>query len=234
MPSVRFDTVPPNDHSRACVVLVHGYLANTLLLGLLARRLRRRGYLTSTWGYSNIRCSLLVHAERFVQELTALDADPRIDTIHVVGHSMGGIIGRVALDRYRPLKLGRFVMLASPNRGSSVATRFAGTLGRLLEPVSELSTSPDSLVNNLPVPANVDIGVIAAAHDALVSEASTRLDVPHAHVTLPTWHTGLLFRPETADLVATFLATGAFPVVNARETAATPEEQSPFDPARTR
>jgi hypothetical protein len=30
-------------------------------------------------------------------------------------------------------------------------------------------------------------------------------------VTLPTWHTGLLFRRDTADLVADFLATGRFP-----------------------
>jgi hypothetical protein len=34
--------------------------------------------------------------------------------------------------------------------------------------------------------------------------------VPHAHVTLPTWHTGLLFRQDTADLVAEFLARGEF------------------------
>jgi len=51
---------------------------------------------------------------------------------------------------------------------------------------------------------------------------STHPDAPHAHVTLPTWHTGLLFRPETADLVAAFLATGEFPEVSSRETAATP------------
>jgi len=159
-----------------------------------------------------MQCSLLVHAERFARELAALDADPRIDRLHVVGHSMGGIIARAALDRARPVKLGRLVMLAPPNRGSFVAAATAGTVGRLLKPVAELSTAPDSLVNRLPIPAGVDIGVIAAAHDALVSEASTRPDAPHAHVTLPTWHSGLLFRPETADLVAGFLERGSFPV----------------------
>ncbi len=35
-------------------------------------------------------------------------------------------------------------------------------------------------------------------------------DVPPAHVVHRTWPTGLLFRPETADLVAGFLATGQF------------------------
>ncbi len=222
MPTICFDTTASPGHPRECVVLVHGYLANKFMLALLARRLRSRGYLTNTWGYWNMQCSLMVHAERFARELADLDADPRIDTIHVVGHSMGGIIGRAALGRYRPAKLGRFVMLASPNRGSFVATAMARTVGRLLTPIAELATAADSLVNTLPVPPDVEIGVIAAAYDGLMTAESTHPDAPHAHVTLPTWHTGLLFRPETADLVAAFLATGEFPEVSSRETAATP------------
>ena len=56
----------------------------------------------------------------------------------------------------------------------------------------------------------LDRSAIAAEYDALVTEESTHPDAPHAHVTLPTWHTGLLFRPETAELVSGFLETGAF------------------------
>jgi pimeloyl-ACP methyl ester carboxylesterase len=199
----------------ACVSLVHGYLANKFLLATLARRLRRRGFAPQPWGYWNIQCSLLVHAERFARELAARDADPRVGTLHVVTHSMGGIVARAAIDRYRPRKLGRIVMLAPPNRGSFVATATADTFGRFLKPVAELSTAPDSLVNSLPTPEGVEIGVIAAAHDALVSEASTHPAVPHAHVTLPTWHTGLLFHRDAAELIAQFLATGNFPVTAA-------------------
>ena len=195
----------------ASVSLVHGYLANRFLMAALANRLRRRGFRPRPWGYWNMQCSLLVHAERFARELVALDADPAVGTVHVVTHSMGGIVARAALDRYRPRKLGRLVMLAPPNRGSFVATATAATFGRFLKPVAELSTAPDSLVNSLPTPEGVEIGVIAAAHDALVSAESTRPAVPHAHVTLPTWHTGLLFREDTADFVAEFLARGEFP-----------------------
>ncbi|MEI6241202.1 MAG: hypothetical protein WCR51_12500 [Planctomycetia bacterium] len=194
------------------VALVHGYLANRYMLSLLAARLRGHGFQTAPWGYWNIRCSLLVHAERFARRLMALDADESVHTLHVVTHSMGGIIARAALDRYRPAKLGRLVMLAPPNKGSFVATRAAGTFGRVLEPVRELSTAADSLVNSLPVPQDVEIGVIAAEWDALVAEASTHPDAPHAHVTLPTFHSGLLFRRDAADHVAAFLATGRFPV----------------------
>lgn len=213
MPSVRFTPGSPSDHPRDCVALVHGFMANKYILTMLSRRLQAHGYSTTAWGYWNMGCSLLVHAERFARELELLDREPRIDTLHVVGHSMGCIISRVALDRYRPRKMGRFVMLAPPNRGSFVATATARTLGRFLTPVAELSTADNSLVNSLPTPQGIDIGVIAAKHDALVTEESTRPDGPHAHVTLPTWHTGLLFSRETADLVAGFLATGEFPAI---------------------
>ncbi len=211
MPSIRFDAGSPDDHPRECVSLVHGFLANKYMLSVLGSRLRSHGYLTDAWGYWNMQCSLLVHADRFARELQVLDAEPRIETIHLVTHSMGCIIARAALDRFMPRKMGRFVMLAPPNRGSFVATATAGTFGRLLKPVAELSTACDSLVNSLPTPVGVDIGVIAAEYDALITAESTHPSVPHAHVTLPTWHTGLIFKKETADLVAGFLATGAFP-----------------------
>ena len=197
--------------ARECVVLVHGFLANRLLLTVLARRLRRRGYTTEIWGYRNMRCSLLVHAERFATVLRRLDGSPDVSRIHLVTHSMGCIIGRAALGIARPEKLGRFVMLAPPNRGSFVATAAAGAFGRFFRPIEELTTRDDSLVNRLPMPPEVDIGVIAAGHDALVTRESTRPDAPHEHVTVPCLHSSLLFRRDAADLVTAFLRDGRFP-----------------------
>ena len=194
-----------------CVSLVHGFFANPMMMTVLGHRLDGHGYLARPWGYRNMRRSILEHAEAFGRELAKLDADRAVGTIHLVTHSMGGIIARAALDRFRPRKLGRFVMLAPPNRGSFVATATAGVLGGLFKPVAELSTAPDSLVNSLGMPSGIDVGVIAASRDALVAPESTRPDVPHAHVTIPCLHSSLLFRRDAADLVAAFLATGSFP-----------------------
>jgi len=194
-----------------CVSLVHGFLASSMMMTVLGHRLDRRGYLAKPWGYRNMCRSILEHAEAFGHELARLDADRAVGTIHLVTHSMGGIIARAALERFRPQKLGRFVMLAPPNRGSFVATATAGVLGRLFKPVAELTTHPDSLVNSLGMPTGVDVGVIAASRDALVAPESTRPDVPHAHVTIACLHSSLLFRRDAADLVAAFLATGEFP-----------------------
>ena len=196
---------------RQCVALVHGFFANSMMLAVLARRLRRRGYRAEPWGYRNMCCSLLVHADRFADVLRGLDARPTIDTIHLVTHSMGCIIARAALDRFRPTKLGRFVMLAPPNRGSFVATAAAGTFGRIFRPVAELSTAEDSLVNSLPMPRGVELGVITAGRDAIIAPESTRPDTPHDHATVHCLHSSLLFRRDAAELVAAFLREGRFP-----------------------
>jgi pimeloyl-ACP methyl ester carboxylesterase len=206
------------EEGRECVSLVHGFFAHSVMLGPLAHRLADLGYRAERFGYRDMRRSILVHAERFADALRRLDAAPDVATIHLVTHSMGGIVARAALAGFRPRKLGRFVMLAPPNRGSYVANWLAGPFGRLFEPVAELTTRTDSLVNTLSMPEGVEVGVIAAGKDALVAPASTRPSVPHAFALLPCMHSSLLFRRDAADLVARFLTTGTFePMSGARQ-----------------
>lgn len=207
--------MPRHDRLRRneCVSLVHGFMANRAMLTLLGLRLRQRGYSTETWGYRNMFCSIMVHAERFAAELRRLDEDAGFDHLHLVTHSMGCIVARAALGIYRPRKLGRFVMLAPPNRGSAVATAAESIFGGVFRPVVELTTADTSLVNTLPMPEGLEVGVVAAGMDALVSAESTRPHAPHDHVTVPCLHSSLLFRRDAADLVAGFLAEGVFPAV---------------------
>jgi len=154
---------------RELVVLTHGFMAYRLMLNLLARRLRRSGLATDIWGYESFVPLVKTPAQLFSDFLTERCDDERYDHIHLVTHSMGCIIGRMAISEVRSKKISRFVMLTPPNRGSFVATRTAKLFGHFFRPVAELTTEQDSLVNSLADPANVEIGVIAAKQDALVS-----------------------------------------------------------------
>jgi pimeloyl-ACP methyl ester carboxylesterase len=142
--------------------------------------------------------------------LRRLDESDRIDRVHFVTHSMGGIVARVAL-QHQPLKKpGRLVMIAPPNRGTPLATRFSWLPRWLFRPLPELTDDPRSFVNLLQPPQGLQTGIIAASHDIIVPIACTHLDGQCDHIVIRGLHTHILFRRQTAEQVLAFLHTGRF------------------------
>jgi Predicted acetyltransferases and hydrolases with the alpha/beta hydrolase fold len=194
--------------TRDAVVLVHGLAANHLVMAPLARALRRAYSQVVNWGYSSLWSPIERHGQRLAALIKGLEE--QAERVHLVTHSMGGIITRLALAEFQPQRLGRLVMVAPPNRGSHVATWLAPWLGRICPPLIQLADYEDSLVCRLPLPQVPELGVIAAATDFLVHEPSTHLRCETDHITLPGLHSSLLWRRETAEQVQHFLEHGRF------------------------
>ena len=123
---------------------------------------------------------------------------------------MGGIISRVMLEHYRPENLGRVVMLGTPNQGSHAARRLAPGLGWLCPALSQLSDAESSWIHGVHRPKNIEIGVIAGAHDRVVSVEATRLPGAADHQVLPSGHGELLFRRDVLRSIDRFLCHGKF------------------------
>lgn len=192
------------------IVLLHGLGVTRHAMFALALRLRGQGFRVENWGYSSMRQSTAAHARALHGLLTELDEDPGVSRIHLVGHSMGSIVSRVALGMGPPTKFGRFVMLAPPNRGSHWAAVLGRWLGWLCRPLAELSAQPDSYVNQLPLLEDIDFGVIAARIDMLVPLANTHLDGECGHIVMMGTHSTLPFQRKIAKQVVQFLRTGRF------------------------
>lgn len=192
------------------VVLVHGLLANPIVMGSLARWLTPSFSKVCNWGYDSLWSPIERHAARLATLLRELDAERHEQRIHLVTHSMGGIIARVALAEYLPQRFGRFVMIAPPNRGSHVARRLAPYLGRICPPLVQLTDDEKSYVCCLPPPTVRELGIIAAETDYLVDQTCTRLDGACDYIVLPGLHSSLLWRKGTADQVRHFLESGRF------------------------
>ena len=190
------------------VVLVHGLAANRIVMRPLATRLAGHGYRTINWSYPSIRRDIERHASSLLSRLQQLDDDPSVAHVRLVTHSMGAIIARRALMQTRPDKLRSLVMLCPPNHGSRVATALARRVGWLCKSLSQLSAAADSFVNCLDAPRGIDVGIIAASHDRVVSIESTHLSTELDHCEVPSGHTTMLFRRDVADYVVAFLRQG--------------------------
>jgi pimeloyl-ACP methyl ester carboxylesterase len=215
----------PDDAGRAGapvegVALIHGLGRTRLVMELLAIRLRRAGFEAVCIDYRSRRVSLAKATETVARRVARLARN--WDVVHLVGHSLGGVIAS-AIARGRPdLPVGRVVMIGAPMRGSALAA-----LGARLAPVraimgpvlAELGTSGG------PVPPSERIGAIAGIagdpvigrefglvgpHDGKVTLRSAWAGAGH-RVAVHVGHAMLPFSIRVAELTEAFLKHGRFP-----------------------
>jgi pimeloyl-ACP methyl ester carboxylesterase len=217
--------MPPAD-TRETVLLLHGLGLNRFAMTRLACALRRDGYRVINLSYPSRSIPLeQLAADWLPAMLRAQNADTAT-RLHVVTHSMGGILLRLYLRDHTPPHLGRIVMLAPPNHGSEVADRLRDNpVFRLFTGVNghRLGTAADSLPRQLG-PLDADLGIIAgdrslnplfsawigAPSDGKVSVESTRLAGMRDHLVVPISHTWLQWRGPVIEQIKTYLRTGKF------------------------
>ncbi|MBD8878885.1 MULTISPECIES: alpha/beta fold hydrolase [Rhodanobacter] len=201
------------------VILLHGLWMRGFALGMLHRRLIADGYRVHRFDYLSVASS----QERILARLQARMADYAPDTVHLVGHSLGGLLAlRACLDA-TALPSGRVVCLGSPLMGSAAARAFAAwgrggevLLGHnrdLLEQGFERWNGPREvglIAGRLPLGLGAMLGQLDGEHDGTVAVEETRLPGLADHRVVEANHTGLLFSQEVARQVDAFLRHGRF------------------------
>jgi len=192
---------------RDLVVLVHGMGRTRLSMLPLEKVLEREGYDVLNWGYPSTQGGV---AELGASLAAAVSERPRRAGTHVhfVGHSLGNILVRWVLANERPADMGRVVMLAPPNQGARAAAAAAPWVGWLLDPMADLV--PGGAGAALPLPEDVQVGVIAGEYDGKVSVEESHLDGETAHATVPAVHSFLMLRGDVQRLMLAFLRQGRF------------------------
>lgn len=198
------------------VIVMHGLMMRSPALWPLASRLRKRGFATMTFDYGTILGSPARAMERLAMQLYGHAPGP----VHVVAHSLGGLVALETMNQYQGLPPGRVVCLGSPLAGSSSARNLAHRgLGWMS------GRSGPFLRGGLQQLPSREIGMIAGArpfgmgrmfgrfdglNDGTVAVWETRLPGLREHVVLPVSHTGLLYDEKTASMAADFLEVGYF------------------------
>lgn len=156
------------------IVVVHGWASNRLDMWLFCYRLRKLGYHVINWSYASIRKSIDNHAENLNRFLNEQQSRFR-QHVHLVGHSMGGIVIRKVLNDSPPQKLSRVVLMASPNKGSHAARVFSKWLVRFSNTLAEISDESDSYVNQMAGLSDCDVGVLAASRDRVIIQENVHV-----------------------------------------------------------
>jgi pimeloyl-ACP methyl ester carboxylesterase len=208
---------------RVIVVFVHGLWMTGVDMALLRRRVRQCGFAVKQFSYPNIRADVKANAGRLQQFLSRIDAD----TIHLVGHSLGGLVIRQFLHDCSGQdlchKVGRIVTLGTPHQGSLVAramatyTLFKYFLGQSFHNGLDGHVPPWQGSHELGVIAgslNIGVGRLVSSFsgvsDGTVLLDETRLEGMTDHVTVPVSHTVLLFSSQATRQVCAFLHHGHF------------------------
>lgn len=125
------------------VVLIHGYGGNRSNWLCIERELTRVGFANlHAMLYNPLTTTVPRLAQRLVEECTSAMCAAQSDRVHVVGHSLGGVVLRLAAARLGLAQhLDTGVTIASPHGGTPVARLGRGPVAAALRPGSQLLRS---------------------------------------------------------------------------------------------
>ena len=127
------------------ILLVHGMVDNRAVFTVLTNRLRARGFeRVVTLNYSPVTNDIRAAAAGLAAQVEALVARTGYERIHVVGHSLGGLIARYYVQRLGgDARVHTLVTLGAPHHGTLAAYLVPVQLGRQLRPNSDLFAELD-------------------------------------------------------------------------------------------
>lgn len=208
------------------IVYVHGLWQSggeaVLLRRRLAQDLEARAV---AFTYPSVAANASTNARALAEHLATLGAD----TLHLVGHSLGGIMILKAFDEgaaalRERLPPGRIVLLGSPLRGSQTAQNLARLpFGRKIMGASvgeELlerrerrwngSRELGVIAGELGFGLGRLVGRLGGPNDGTVLIEETEIPGATDRVQLRVSHTGMLFSAAVARAAGAFLRTGRF------------------------
>ena len=204
----------------ADIVLIHGVLMNPVEMLYLKNQLDKANFTVHSLYYPTVNHDIAENTEHLHRKIKAL----KLPAVHVVAHSLGGVMTMHLLDHDPELVKGRVVLLGTPLNGSYLAKELAGwpVAKQLLE-----NSMDNGLDGDFPIPTKqYDIGMIAGKKstiglgllvggmpeesDGTVLISETKHPMLKEHIVIDTTHTGLVFSKEAAKLTVNFLNNGSF------------------------
>ena len=196
----------PEEVTGAPVVCIHGYTQNGTNFWGIRHALAAQGRASVAVSLRHRLAPMSWYTQRLTRSLERA-LDPVVEPVHVVAHSMGGVLLRLVLSE-RPDLAGQVrsvVTLGTPHQGTAAARGIP-----LLPEVQALKRGAELLRDLPPLTSLVPrVTSIAGSLDTLVYPMASALEPGAQHVVLPVGHAGLLTHPAAVNAVLASV-TGGF------------------------
>lgn len=207
------------------VLMVHGITRSSWCFNNMKKQIQDHGWNAYVFDYPSTYVPIEQCAEYLAR---AIDSLKTADEVHIIAHSMGGLVTR----RYfqvRPEKhgLSRVIMLGTPNTGAELANLFGNwyLYRKIMGPAGQqLAVNPEGLIKTLPSPA-CEFGLVAGGRgpetngynlllqgddDFTVRVDSVFLEGAADFYRLPCVHLQLMKNKRVIENCIQFLQSGAF------------------------
>ncbi|MFW5770334.1 MAG: esterase/lipase family protein [Spirochaetota bacterium] len=218
--------IDEHENEREHVILLHGLAMSSLIMTPLKLYLEEQGYVVHNINYPSTSKTIESIASEYIRPVVDSIRHQGDGNIHIVTHSMGGVAARYYLHMYPASPVTSMVMIAPPNRGSTMAEvlkKYKIARWFFGPALTQLSTGSGSILHRLD-PLKVPTGVIAGCasmnpvnslilpgdDDGTVAVSHTPVEGMHDFVVIPRSHSGILFDKKVYKLVVRFLREGSF------------------------
>ncbi len=209
------------------IIFIHGIWSSRASFVQLASRVRKHGYKVHYFDYRSVTRSPEENAAKLNDFIEDIDADQ----IHLVGHSLGGLVLKHFMHHYSQPAIDKVIMLATPINGSEIAKTLNENdasrlvLGRAVE--NALLGGAPNWPQGRPLAmvagkrgvgiGNVILGLkdddFAEFSDGVVRLEETMSHEVTDHCVIDESHTMMLFSKSVAKAVLTYLRDGQFEAV---------------------
>ena len=170
------------DAAETPILLVHGMIGNHTIFTVMERALRRRGFQTlSTYDYGLLTHNIAHAAARLGEAVAQLSTTTGYERIHVIGHSLGGLIARYYVQRLGgDHHVHTLVTLGTPHQGTQLA--WAAPLLPLVRQLTPNSSVIQELAEPAPECQTRFIAFYSDIDHLVIPGHNARLDHPDLHV----------------------------------------------------
>lgn len=206
--------------SKEAVILIHGLYLNSLVMKNIEVDLENSGYKVYSYDYHTLNFDDIKDVEKLRNFIKNNITEHKL---HYIGHSMGGLLIRLYLNKYyRDKKNGRVITLGTPHNTSNIAKKIKNSPFKVLIG----SAGNYVLTEKIPdFPSVVEFGCIIGTQnigllniispeenegDGVVSLKEAKIKSCKHYCYINTTHTGLLFNGKVNKNILYFLKNGFF------------------------